>query len=187
MSVLCVGSVALDSVETPFGKAEKVLGGSAVYFGAAATHFSPVQLVGVVGDGYPLDRLRFLKERDADLSGIEQRQDRTALLAPHTSAHQARAAPQRDARRQGPSRCRCHAYTDPGERAGTSCDSDPVQVLERPTALGEQRLSPRDQQRFRPTSHPFGANRYLTVPDQADAYNGTRCVHRQDAHRSAVP
>ena len=72
MSILCVGSVALDSVETPFGKAERVLGGSAVYFSAAATVFNPVQMVGVVGDDYPLDDLAFLSGRGADLSGIEQ-------------------------------------------------------------------------------------------------------------------
>lgn len=71
MSILCVGSVALDSVETPFGKAERVLGGSAVYFSAAATQFSPVQVVGVVGSDYPFADLDFLAERGADLSGIE--------------------------------------------------------------------------------------------------------------------
>ena len=49
MTVLVVGSVALDSVETPFGKAEDVLGGSGTFFSASASHFSPVQLVGVVG------------------------------------------------------------------------------------------------------------------------------------------
>ncbi|MGD8320950.1 MAG: PfkB family carbohydrate kinase [Gemmatimonadota bacterium] len=73
MSILCVGSVALDSVETPFGKAERVLGGSAVFFSAAATVFSPVRVVGVIGDDYPTDQLSFLEERGADLSGIEQR------------------------------------------------------------------------------------------------------------------
>jgi sugar/nucleoside kinase (ribokinase family) len=72
MSILCVGSVALDSVETPFGLAERVLGGSAVYFSAAATVFTPVQVVGVVGDDYPLADLSFLQERGADLSGIEE-------------------------------------------------------------------------------------------------------------------
>ncbi len=72
MSILCVGSVALDSVETPFGSAERVLGGSAVFFSAAATLLSPVQMVGVVGDDYPLDELGFLAERGADLSGIER-------------------------------------------------------------------------------------------------------------------
>jgi sugar/nucleoside kinase (ribokinase family) len=73
MSILCVGSVALDSVETPFGSAERVLGGSAVFFTAAATLFSPVRVVGVVGDDYPLSDLDFLKARGADLSGVEQR------------------------------------------------------------------------------------------------------------------
>ena len=73
MSILCVGSVALDSVETPFGKAERVVGGSAVYFSAAATLFSPVRVVGVVGGDYPLRELDFLRQRGADLSGIEQR------------------------------------------------------------------------------------------------------------------
>jgi len=73
MSILCVGSVALDSVETPFAKADRVVGGSAVYFSAAATLFTPVQVVGVVGEDYPLEQLEFLRTRGADLSGIEQR------------------------------------------------------------------------------------------------------------------
>jgi sugar/nucleoside kinase (ribokinase family) len=72
MSILCVGSVALDSVETPFGSAERVLGGSAVFFSAAATLFNPVQIVGVVGDDYPFKDLDFLARRGADLSGIER-------------------------------------------------------------------------------------------------------------------
>ncbi len=72
MSILVVGSVALDSVETPFGKAERVLGGSANYFAAAASLFTPVQLVGVVGRDYPMADLDFLKERGVDLSGVEQ-------------------------------------------------------------------------------------------------------------------
>lgn len=72
MSILCVGSVALDSVETPFGKADRVIGGSAVYFAAAATLFNPVQVVGVVGDDYPMDDLDFLTRRGADLTGIQK-------------------------------------------------------------------------------------------------------------------
>lgn len=72
MPILCVGSVALDSVETPFGKADRVLGGSAVFFSAAATLFSPVRIVGVVGDDYPIADLDFLRDRGADLSGIER-------------------------------------------------------------------------------------------------------------------
>ena len=72
MTVLVVGSVALDSVETPFGKADNVLGGSANFFSASAAHFAPVQLVGVVGNDYPMDRLAPLKSRGVDFSGLEQ-------------------------------------------------------------------------------------------------------------------
>jgi sugar/nucleoside kinase (ribokinase family) len=71
MSVLVVGSVALDSVETPFGKAEEVLGGSANYFSASASHQTPVQLVGVVGSDYPVAKLDALKARGVDFAGLE--------------------------------------------------------------------------------------------------------------------
>jgi sugar/nucleoside kinase (ribokinase family) len=71
MTVLVVGSVALDSVETPFGRADEVLGGSGTFFSASASHFTPVQLVGVVGDDYPLADLEPLAQRGVDLSGLE--------------------------------------------------------------------------------------------------------------------
>ncbi len=72
MSVLVVGSVALDSVETPFGKTEEALGGSGTFFAASASHFTPVRLVGVVGDDYPFEQLGPLAERGVDLAGVEQ-------------------------------------------------------------------------------------------------------------------
>lgn len=72
MSLLVVGSVALDTVETPFGRAEDALGGSATFFSAAASLLHPVQLVGVVGDDYPMDALRFLSDRNVDLAGLER-------------------------------------------------------------------------------------------------------------------
>ena len=72
MSVLVVGSVALDTVETPFSRAERVLGGSAVYFGAAASFFSEVRVVGVVGDDYPMSALAPLEKRGVDLRGVER-------------------------------------------------------------------------------------------------------------------
>ena len=72
MSLLVVGSVALDSVETPFGVAHDVLGGSANFFAAAASLFCNVQMVGVVGSDYPLGDLDFLTQRGVDLSGVEQ-------------------------------------------------------------------------------------------------------------------
>lgn len=73
MSLLVVGSVALDTIETPFGQARDALGGSATFFSAAASLFCPVQLVGVVGDDFPLASLGFLKQRGVDLRGLETR------------------------------------------------------------------------------------------------------------------
>src|SRR6476660_4331348 len=72
MPVLVVGSVALDSVETPFGKADDVLGGSATFFSAAASLLTPVQLVGVVGTDYPMEKLKPLSKRGVDLAGLER-------------------------------------------------------------------------------------------------------------------
>jgi sugar/nucleoside kinase (ribokinase family) len=72
MSLLVVGSVALDTVETPFGRAEDALGGSATFFSAAASLLHRVQLVGVVGNDYPLAALDFLAERGVDLTGLER-------------------------------------------------------------------------------------------------------------------
>ena len=72
MTLLVVGSVALDSVETPFGKATDVLGGSGTFFSAAASLLGPVQLVGVVGSDYPIERLEPLAKRGVDLAGLER-------------------------------------------------------------------------------------------------------------------
>ena len=72
MSVLCVGSVALDSVKTPFGEVDDALGGSAVFFAAAASLYTPLQVVGVIGSDYPKEKLAFLSERGVDLSGVEE-------------------------------------------------------------------------------------------------------------------
>ncbi len=73
MTVLVVGSVALDSVETPFGKADHVLGGSGTFFSASASHLAPVQLVGVIGNDFPIDELKkAFANRPIDLSGLEQ-------------------------------------------------------------------------------------------------------------------
>jgi sugar/nucleoside kinase (ribokinase family) len=68
---LVVGSVALDSVETPFGRADEVIGGSATFFAASASHHAPVRLVGVVGNDYPREKLAPLATRGVDMSGLE--------------------------------------------------------------------------------------------------------------------
>src|SRR5437763_533396 len=77
MSLLVVGSVALDSVETPFGKADEVLGGSATFFSASACNLTPVQVVGVVGDDYPVDKLKPLEKRGVDFAGLERANGRS--------------------------------------------------------------------------------------------------------------
>ena len=77
MSVLVVGSVALDSVETPFGARENVLGGSATYFAAAASLLTKVSVVGVVGEDFSLPDLEFLLKRGVDLDGLERVPGRT--------------------------------------------------------------------------------------------------------------
>jgi sugar/nucleoside kinase (ribokinase family) len=72
MSVLVVGSVALDSVETPFGRIDDAVGGSGTFFSASASHFTSVKLVGVVGSDYPVDKLEPLRQRGVALDGLEQ-------------------------------------------------------------------------------------------------------------------
>lgn len=77
MAILVVGSVALDTVETPFGRVEEVLGGSATYFSAAASLFTKVRLVAVVGQDFPVDSLDFLRERGVDTTGLQVADGRT--------------------------------------------------------------------------------------------------------------
>jgi sugar/nucleoside kinase (ribokinase family) len=72
MSLLVVGSVALDSVATPFGQTADAPGGSAVFFAAAGCLLHPVQVVGVIGSDYPLGVLKQLETRGVDLTGVEQ-------------------------------------------------------------------------------------------------------------------
>ena len=72
MSVLVVGSVALDTVETPFGKVENALGGAATYFSTAASLYTKVKLVGVVGLDFPQRHVDFLRAREVDLAGLQR-------------------------------------------------------------------------------------------------------------------
>ncbi len=75
--LLVVGSVALDSVETPFGKVTDVLGGAATYFSYSASFFTRVRLVATVGEDFPPEHLTLLREREVDLGGLQQRPGRT--------------------------------------------------------------------------------------------------------------
>jgi len=75
--ILVVGSVALDSVRTPYGQAEEALGGSASYFSFSASHFAPVRLVAVVGEDFPHRHRDQFEARGVDLSGLETASGRT--------------------------------------------------------------------------------------------------------------
>ena len=71
--LLVVGSVALDTVKTPFGEGTEILGGSATYFSTAASFFTSVALIAVVGEDFPRQHVAFLKSRGIDLTGLERR------------------------------------------------------------------------------------------------------------------
>lgn len=73
MSLLVFGTMAIDSVKTPFGAREEAVGGSATYFSVAASYFTEVRLVAVVGDDFPEETLAFLGERGVDASGLDVR------------------------------------------------------------------------------------------------------------------
>jgi sugar/nucleoside kinase (ribokinase family) len=77
MSILVVGSIALDTVKTPAGNAEEALGGSALFFSAAASFFAPVNVVGVVGEDFDFSDITFLELRDVDLSGLKVEKGKT--------------------------------------------------------------------------------------------------------------
>ena len=72
MGILVVGTVAFDSVETPYASAERILGGSAAYFAMTASFFAPVQLVGVIGEDFPQEYLDLLSGRGVDLEGLKR-------------------------------------------------------------------------------------------------------------------
>ena len=77
MPVLVVGSVAFDTVETPHGHREEILGGSATHFSCTARYFTEVRVVAVVGSDFPSEGLEFLKSRGVDLEGLQVREGKT--------------------------------------------------------------------------------------------------------------
>jgi sugar/nucleoside kinase (ribokinase family) len=77
MSLVVVGSMALDTVRTPFGEAREVLGGAATYFALAASNYTRVQVVAVVGEDFPEEHLDLLRQRNIDVSGVQRRPGRT--------------------------------------------------------------------------------------------------------------
>jgi sugar/nucleoside kinase (ribokinase family) len=77
MSILVVGSVAFDNIETPHGRAQEVLGGSAAHFAVAASYFTRVKLVSVIGEDFPAQEVAFLAARNIDLEGLTRATGRT--------------------------------------------------------------------------------------------------------------
>jgi hypothetical protein len=74
VSLLVTGSIGIDTVKTPYGVSENCLGGSSVYFSMAASFFSPVRLLGVIGSDCPFDLAQVFAGRDVDLTGLEVRE-----------------------------------------------------------------------------------------------------------------
>jgi sugar/nucleoside kinase (ribokinase family) len=72
MSIVVVGTVAFDTVETPFGRGENVLGGSATYFSTSASFFTDVSLVAVVGEDFPDEHVQFLHSREINTDGLQR-------------------------------------------------------------------------------------------------------------------
>jgi sugar/nucleoside kinase (ribokinase family) len=77
MSLVVVGSMALDTVRTPFGEVQEVLGGAATFFSLAASQYTQVQIVAVVGEDFPEAHLELLRQRGIDVSGVQRRAGRT--------------------------------------------------------------------------------------------------------------
>ncbi len=77
MALLVVGSVAFDSIQTPYGRAEEILGGSATYFSVTASCFVPVNVVAVVGEDFGEQQLRVFTDRAIDISGLERARGKT--------------------------------------------------------------------------------------------------------------
>ena len=77
MPLLVIGTLAFDTIETPYDRREEALGGSATYFALASSFFTPVRLVGVVGTDFPDDRLTALSQRGIDTAGVEVAEGRT--------------------------------------------------------------------------------------------------------------
>jgi sugar/nucleoside kinase (ribokinase family) len=77
MSLLVVGTLAFDSVKTPFGERDDVLGGSASFLSTAASYFTEVRMVGVIGEDFPKDHLSYFKKRGIDTAGVTTLPGRT--------------------------------------------------------------------------------------------------------------
>src|SRR5260370_35036172 len=77
MALVVVGSCAFDSIQTPHGRAQEILGGSATYFSVTASCFVPVKMVAVVGEDFGPEHLRVFTDRSIDVRGLERAEGKT--------------------------------------------------------------------------------------------------------------
>src|SRR6266404_8247119 len=87
MSLLVVGSVAFDAIESPYGKVDRIIGGAATYFAIAASFFSPVNLVGIVGDDFSAKDAAIFKGRKIDTAGLERAAGKSFFWSGKYSQH----------------------------------------------------------------------------------------------------
>src|SRR5690348_11838180 len=81
MSLIVVGSMAFDAIETPFGKSDKIIGGAATYIAWAASNFTtPIRQVSVVGGDFPAEELQALKARGVEIDGVQVKKDRKSFF-----------------------------------------------------------------------------------------------------------
>jgi sugar/nucleoside kinase (ribokinase family) len=80
MSLVVVGSMAFDAIETPFGKSDKIVGGAATYIAWCATNFTPVKQISVVGGDFPAEELKALEERGVNLEGVQIKKEEKSFF-----------------------------------------------------------------------------------------------------------
>lgn len=80
MSLVVVGTMAFDAIETPFGKSDKIIGGAATYIAWCASNFTPVKQISIVGGDFPADELKALTDRQVDLSGVQIKADEKSFF-----------------------------------------------------------------------------------------------------------
>ncbi len=81
MAIISVGTMAFDAIETPFGKIDKIVGGSAMYVAYAASHLaSPIQQISIIGNDFPDEEINELKSRGVDVSGVEVVKDKKSFF-----------------------------------------------------------------------------------------------------------
>ena len=80
MSLVVVGSMAFDAIETPFGKSDKIIGGAATYIAWCASNFTPVKQISVVGGDFPEEELQALADRQVDLEGVQIKKDEKSFF-----------------------------------------------------------------------------------------------------------